>query len=148
MLASNSDLRVLGFLGRALSLELSAVQQYSTQARLVKAWGLTEVAGKLSNEVQEELAHVDRIIGRMLALGVAPNASHLRPVVLGQNLLELLQNDYAFEKDMIAFYSDATQYCATAGDHDSRLFFEALLNEEKSHSQELQQWIQDIQQST
>jgi bacterioferritin (cytochrome b1) len=34
--------RVLGYLGRALSLELSAVQQYMTQASLVELWGLAE----------------------------------------------------------------------------------------------------------
>ena len=36
--------RVLGFLGRALSLELTAVQQYMTQASLVELWGELEAA--------------------------------------------------------------------------------------------------------
>ncbi|MEJ2509050.1 MAG: bacterioferritin, partial [Gammaproteobacteria bacterium] len=44
MMHRSPDQRVLGYLGRALSLELSAVQQYSTQARLVAAWGLNEPA--------------------------------------------------------------------------------------------------------
>jgi len=147
MLSSNSDLRVLGFLGRALSLELSAVQLYSTQARLVEVWGLSEVAEKLSKEASDEMAHAERIISRMLALGVAPNASQLRPVVLGQNLMELLQHDYAFENELVAFYEDATRHCAEAGDHDSRLFFEAILDEEKAHLQGLSQWLQKLQQS-
>jgi len=146
MLSHNADLRILGYLGRALSLELSAVQLYSTQARLVETWGLTEVAEKFSKEAREEMAHADRIISRMLALGVAPNASQLRPVLLGQNLLELLQHDYAFENELIGLYDDATRHCAKAGDHESRLFFEALLNEEKSHAQELSKWLQDLQQ--
>ena len=42
----NADQRVLGYLGRALSLELSAVQLYSTQAMLVASWGLADVAEK------------------------------------------------------------------------------------------------------
>ena len=36
--------RILGFLGRALSLELTAVQQYMTQASLVELWGDAEAA--------------------------------------------------------------------------------------------------------
>ncbi|WP_455200396.1 ferritin-like domain-containing protein, partial [Kaarinaea lacus] len=86
MSASKPDQRVLGYLGRALSLEFSAVQQYSTQARLVAAWGLSEAAASLSKEADEELQHANRIIDRMLELGVAPNSSQLRPVKLADDL--------------------------------------------------------------
>ncbi|MHB1241521.1 MAG: ferritin-like domain-containing protein, partial [Gammaproteobacteria bacterium] len=97
MSAPHSDSRILGYLGRALSLELSAVQQYSTQARLAATWGLTRPAERLRTEATEELGHVDRVISRMLALGVAPNASILRPVGLGRDLSELLRQDRALE---------------------------------------------------
>lgn len=146
MFPANADPRVLGYLGRALSLELSAVQLYSTQSRLVETWGLTEVAKKFSEEASEEMGHADRIISRMLALGVAPNASQLRPVRLGQNLRELLQHDYAFERELVGLYSDAVSHCMRSGDHDNRIFFEALLGEEQSHAASLEKWLQDIQQ--
>ena len=144
MFQINTDERVLGFLGRALSLELSAVQLYSTQSMLVNSWGLTEVATKLREESREEMGHAERIIGRMLAVGVAPNASQLRPVKLGRNLQELLEYDYAFENELISLYDDATRYCASIADYDSRLFFEALLNEEKEHAVGLTKWMQEI----
>jgi bacterioferritin len=146
MLSANADQRVLGYLGRALSLELSAVQLYSTQARLVESWGLAEVAKKLSSEASEEMRHVDRIISRMLALGVAPNASQLRPVKLGPDLQSLLEGNRAFENELVGLYQAASLHCARNGDHDSRLFFEALLNEEKQHAQALTQWLAEIQQ--
>ena len=145
MLPVNVDQRILGYLGRALSLELSAVQLYSTQAKLVEAWGLAEVAGKLSAEAGEELAHAERIISRMLALGVAPNASQLRPVQLGRNLQQLLQANHAFESDAVRLYQDATRYSARIGDHDSRLFFDALHAEEKEHAMHMLDWLQELQ---
>jgi len=145
MLPVNVDQRVLGYLGRALSLELSAVQLYSTQAKLVEAWGLAEVAGKLSAEAAEELAHAERIISRMLALGAAPNASQLRPVQLGRNLQELLQVNHAFESEVVSLYEDATRHSARVGDHDSRLFFEALHAEEKEHARHMLDWLQELQ---
>jgi len=145
MFQFDTDEHVLGYLGRALSLELSAVQLYSTQAMLVTSWGLTEVADKLRVESREEMEHAERIIRRMLALGVAPNASQLRPVQLGRNLKELLQYDAKFENDLIGLYDNATHYCARIGDHDSRLFFEALLNEEREHAAELGQWLQELE---
>lgn len=140
----NADERVLGYLGRALSLELSAVQLYSTQAMLVATWGLADVAEKLRAESKEEMGHAERIISRMLALGVAPNASQLRPVSLGQTLLELLQFDLAFEKELIGLYEAAASHCVQSGDKDSRLFFEALLSEERTHEKDLLQWIEKL----
>lgn len=148
MFYASADQRVLGYLGRALSLELSAVQLYSTQSRLVAAWGLVEPAERLKAEAQEEMGHVDRIIGRMLSLNAAPNASQLRPVRLGNSLLELLQHAVAFENEVISLYSDATAYCAYIGDHDGRLFFDVLLEEERSHGRELNRWIESLQAST
>ena len=147
MLSSNADQTVLGYLGRALSLELSAVTLYSTQARLADSWGLAEVAAKFKAEAGEEMTHADRIISRMLALGVAPNASQLRPVRLGHNLQQLLQHDYAFEKELVGLYEAATRHCARSGDHDNRVFFEALLGEEQEHAKGLEQWLQQLQQT-
>ncbi len=147
MLTVHADQTVLGYLGRALSLELSAVQLYTTQARLADSWGLAEVASKFSAEAGEELLHADRIISRMLALGVAPNASQLRPVRLGSNLQQLLQQDHAFEKELVGLYEAATNHCARTGDHDGRVFFEALLGEEQKHAIGLEQWLQQLQQS-
>jgi bacterioferritin len=147
MLATNVDQRVLGYLGRALSLELSAVQLYSTQSRLVATWGLAEVAEKFSAEASEEMAHAERIISRMLALGAAPNASQLRPVRLGQNLQQLLQHDHAFEYELIGLYTEAARHCSRTGDHDNRLFFETLLAEEQQHATALEQWQQQLQQA-
>jgi len=142
----DTDERVLGYLGRALSLELSAVQLYSTQSKLVASWGFTDVAEKFRKESLEEMQHADRIISRMLGLGVAPNASQLRPVKLGRNLQELLQHDYAFENELIGLYDNATRYCASIADHDNRMFFEALLNEEQAHAADLSKWLQQLQQ--
>ena len=146
MLQTYADSRVLGYLGRALSLELSAVQLYTTQARLLGIWGLVEESTRLRDEANEELGHAERIIGRMLALSVAPNASQLRPVKLGHSLHELLTYDLSFENELVKLYTEATHHCARAGDQDNRVFFETLLNEEKAHAQELTQWLKKIEQ--
>ena len=146
MLAARPDQKVLGYLGRALSLELSAVQQYTTQARMVATWGLSEAAASLRKEAEEELQHADRIIERMLAIGVAPNASQLRSVKLAADLFALLQINQQLEADIIQLYHSATQHCARVGDHDSRMFFEELLKEEQQHHAELETWLNRLQQ--
>jgi len=145
MMHGATDPRVLGYLGRALSLEFSAVQQYSTQSRLVATWGLAEPAKRLGEEAIEEMGHVDRVVARMLALGVAPNASQLRPARLGGDLQALLQEDQVLEHELVSLYTDATGYCARQGDHDNRLFFEGLLEEEKAHGRELARWLEELE---
>ncbi|MFM7754632.1 MAG: ferritin-like domain-containing protein, partial [Cyanobium sp.] len=51
--------RVLGYLGRALSLELTAVQQYLTQATLTEAWGDGDAARRFRQEMLEEMGHAE-----------------------------------------------------------------------------------------
>lgn len=145
MLAARADQTVLGYLGRALSLELSAVQMYSTQARLVASWGLSEAAARLRHEAEEELEHVNRIVERMLATGVAPGASQLRPVRLARDLSSLLQINQQFEGELIELYRNAAHHCARVGDHDHRAFFEGLLDDERHHHQELLSWQAGLQ---
>ena len=138
------DQGVLGYLGRALSLELSAVQLYSTQAKLVESWGLGEPAERFRHEATEEMGHAERIIGRLLALDATPGASQLRPVRLGSDLLQLLQHNHAFEFELVKLYVDATRHCARQGLHDDRLFFQTLMEEEQAHGQELEAWMRRL----
>jgi len=144
MLKTRVDQGVLGYLGRALSLEFSAVQLYSTQSRLVAYWGLASAAERLRQEAEEELQHTDRIIERMLALGVAPNASQLRPVKLGESLVDMLKINQHFEQELIDLYHAAATYSARIGDYDSRLFFHVLLDEERTHHKELLAWQAEL----
>lgn len=144
MMPVRVDQKVLGYLGRALSLELSAVQLYSTQARLVATWGLDAAAKRLQQEAREEMLHVERIIARMLAQGAAPNASQLRPVRLGPDLQTLLQINQHFELELVQLYQNAVVHCARIASHDDRIFFESLLEEEKQHAAELAAWLSTL----
>jgi bacterioferritin len=137
--------QVLGYLGRALSLELSAVQQYSTHAHLAQIWGLADVAEKFRNESREEMGHVERVIARMLSLGGVPNASMLRPAQVGGSLVELLHKSHQLENELVALYRQAVDFCRRNADSDNRMFFETLLAEEQSHGVELAAWIGKVQ---
>lgn len=138
--------RVLGFLGRALSMELSAVQQYLTQASFAEAWGLPEASQRFRQETVEEMQHAERLVQRMLALGAAPNASQIRPAGCGRNLVELLQADQRLEADIVALYAEATAFCRQLGDQTNAEFFAALLAEEQHHAQEIDAWLAALQQ--
>jgi bacterioferritin len=91
------------------------------------------------------MQHVERIIARMLALGVAPNASQLRPVKLGGDLQSLLKAGCAFEEELVQLYAGAAAHGARTGSHDDRVFFQTLFEEERAHAQELLQWMQELE---
>ncbi len=138
-----TDPRILGYLGRALSLEYTAVQQYMTQASLCDAWGLREAGERFRRESVEEMQHAQRIIERMLQLGVAPNASRLEAVGLAPDLAGMLRRDAALESRIIALYDEAARYSRSVRDIENAGFFEALLGEEVSHAGEIHAWIAD-----
>jgi bacterioferritin len=144
MLPDVAHPRVLGYLGRALSLELSAVQQYMTQASLVELWGHAEAADRFRQETVEEMRHAERIVQRMLAVGVAPGASQLRPVTHASDLEELLRRNAVLEDHLIAHYAEAQRFCALIGDRDNQAFFEALWEEERQHGQQLAAWLERL----
>lgn len=135
-----NDPAVLGYLGRALSLELTAVQQYLSLARVLEIRGMPEAGEKFRAEGKEEMEHAERIIGRMLAVGVAPSASCLRPARVDGSLAQLIQNTVDLETEIVNFYGQAVNHCYSTQDHENRIFFEALLKEEQQHAKGLVTW--------
>ncbi len=136
--------RVLGYLGRALSLELSAVQQYMTQASLLALWGDDAAAGRFRHETVEEMQHAERIVQQMLLLGVAPAASQLQPFSAAPDLVGLLRRNSALEESLIQHYAEATRFCVLIGDEANATFFRHLWEEEQQHGQELESWLQEL----
>ena len=136
--------RVLGYLGRALSLEFSAVQQYMTQASLVEIWGDSDSAALFRRETVEEMQHAERLVQRMLALGMAPAASQLRPVSHAADLGGLLRLDIALKNDLIHHYAEAVRFCVLIGDGDNEALFKSLWNDEQHHGEDLGAWLRSL----
>lgn len=136
--------RVLGYLGRALSLELSAVQQYMTHASLAELWGDADAAQRFRQETVEEMQHAERLVQRMLSLGVAPAASQLRPVSHAADLIGLLRLNALLENDLIGHYGEAVRFCLLVGDRESEAFFRSLWDEEQHHAEDLAAWMQAL----
>ena len=137
--------RVLGYLGRALSLELSAVQQYMTQASLVELWGDAESAARFRQETVEEMRHAEQLVKRMLSFGVAPSASQLQPAAHATDLVGLLRQDAVLENQLIHHYSEATRFCLLIGDSDNETFFSNLCSDEQHHGDELKAWLRNLE---
>jgi bacterioferritin len=139
--------RVLADLGRALSLELTAVQQYLVQAVLVELWGDSVSADRFRRETVEEMQHAERIVKRMITLGVAPGASQVQPAQYASDLVGLLRLNSDLEHQLVMHYGEAVALCERIGDVDNQAFFHDLWLEERQHGEALTSWLNSLDSS-
>ena len=140
--------RVLADLGRALSLELTAVQQYLTQAVLVESWGDSQSADRFRRETVEEMQHAERLVKRMVELGFAPGASQLRPATHAADLEGLLRLNADLEAQLINHYANAWDLCQRIGDAANGTLFHALWQDEQRHGEEMAAWLEILRPQT
>ena len=139
-----SDPRLQGYLSRALSHELAAVQQYLMQATLAGLWGMTDMSARLRTDVKEELVHAERLMARMLVLGIPSNATQLPPARTGRSVEEMLLIDRVLEIEAIRLYEEATSYCVRIRDEDTHALFTGILQDELGHLGELDRMLAGI----
>jgi len=127
------DARVIEFLNKALYNELTAINQYFLHAKMLKNWGLKELAEHEYHESIDEMKHADKLAERILFLDGLPNFQALGRLKIGENPRELLQCDLALELEALPVLKDAIVHCEGVGDFVSRKLFADILDSEEEH---------------
>ena len=125
--------RVIEYLNKALTHELTAVNQYWLHYRLLDDWGFTKLAKKEREESIEEMQHADKLVVRIIFLDGFPNMQVIDPLRIGQNVREVLDCDLAAEMSARALYQEAATHCHAVKDYVSRDLFEKLMHDEEEH---------------
>ncbi len=120
-------------LQKALSMELSAVQQYLLHAHVLDDWGLDKLATKMREEMQEELGHAGQFIDRILYLGGTPEVVPAKKPVKAESLKAMFEADRADEEEAIEVYSQAAKEAGESNDLGSRVLFETIALDEEGH---------------
>lgn len=125
--------KVIEYLNKGLRSELTAVSQYWVHFRLLEDWGFSKLAKKEREESIEEMHHADKFIARIVFLEGHPNLQTLDPLMIGQNIKEVLECDLKAEYGARDLYREAYSACHEIGDFVSMELFKELLEDEEGH---------------
>src|SRR5437667_8304505 len=124
---------VLEVLNRALTVELTAINQYFCQAKMCKNWGFLKLAAKHYEESMGEMKHAEKLIDRILFLEGTPEIARYDVIRVGTDVKEQFENDLALEMGGVNTYNAAIELCGKQKDNGTRELLEPILTESEEH---------------
>lgn len=127
------DKKVIEFLNKALTNELTAINQYWLHYRVLADWGVSKLADYERHESIDEMKHADKLAERILFLNGLPNFQAIHKLKVGENVEEILKADLAVELEAVPLLKDAIEHCEKVRDYVSRDLFSEILESEEEH---------------
>lgn len=124
---------VIEALNRALTVELTAINQYFCQAKMCKNWGYHKLAAKQYQESIGEMKHAEMLIDRILFLEGVPEIARYDVIRVGSTIPEQFENDLKLEQGGAEHYRNTIDICTRLKDHGSRDLVEPILRESEEH---------------
>ena len=127
------DQKVIEYLNKALTNELTAINQYWLHYRVLADWGVSRLADYERHESIDEMKHADILAERILFLNGLPNFQAIHKLKVGETVEEILKADLAVEMEAIPLLKDAIAHCEEVRDFTTREIFERILESEEEH---------------
>jgi bacterioferritin len=125
--------QVIAGLNRALTIELTAINQYFCQAKMCKNWGFMKLAAKHYEESIGEMKHAEKIIDRVLFLEGTPDIATYDPIRVGSDVKEQFENDLKLEKGGVDAYNNLVDLCIKVKDNGTHSLALQILVESEEH---------------
>ncbi len=124
---------IVELLNDILTNELTSVNQYFVDAKMLQHWGYDKLGDHFHHESIEEMKDADELIERILYLDGIPNMQRLNSVHVGETPLEKLQLAEKLERESIDRLNASITQCASLGDNGTRDLLAEVLKGEEEH---------------
>jgi bacterioferritin len=125
--------QIIDALNGALTIELTAINQYFCQAKMCKNWGFEKLGKKHYHESIGEMKHADIIIDRILFLEGTPEIARYDVIRVGTNVKEQFEYDLALEMKGVKAYNDGIVLANQLKDGGTRELMAKILVESEEH---------------
>lgn len=127
------DPQVIDALNRALTVELTAINQYFCQAKMCQNWGFLKLYHKHYHESMGEMKHAEKLIERILFLEGVPEIARYDVIRVGADVREQFENDLKLELGGVQLYNTVVELCSRLKDNGTRELIEPILTESEEH---------------
>ena len=127
------DPQVIDALNRALTIELTAINQYFCQAKMCTNWGFKLLGKKHYEESMGEMKHAEKLIDRILFLEGTPEIARYDVIRVGTDVKEQFENDLKLEMGGVKAYNAAIELCTKLQDNGTRELLAPILVESEEH---------------
>jgi bacterioferritin len=125
--------QVIDALNRALTIELTAINQYFCQSKMCKNWGFMRLAAKHYEESIGEMKHADKLIDRILFLDGTPEIARYDPIRVGTDVKEQFENDLKLEMGGVNHYNELVNLCIQLKDNNTHKLALEILHDSEEH---------------
>jgi bacterioferritin len=124
---------IIDALNRALTVELTAINQYFCQAKMCKNWGFERLGKKHYSESMGEMRHAEKLIERILFLEGIPEIARYDVIRVGADVKEQFENDLVLETGGVKFYNQLMELAVRLQDNGTRDLAAPILAESEEH---------------
>jgi bacterioferritin len=127
------DPKIIDALNAALTIELTAINQYFVQAKMCKNWGFEKLGAKHYEESIGEMRHAEKLIDRIIFLEGVPEIARYDVIKVGIDVKEQLEFDLALETRGVNAYNEAITLASQLKDNGSRELMAEILVDSEEH---------------
>ena len=124
---------VIDALNGALTIELTAINQYFCQAKMCMNWGYRRLGAKHYEESMGEMKHAEKLIDRILFLDGVPEIARYDVIRVGTDVKEQFEYDLKLETKGVNAYNEGIDLCVKLKDNGTRELLATILVESEEH---------------
>ena len=134
---------LLDLMNKAIAREIQVAIQYMWQHVQWSGVKGFAVKDKLEDIAIEEMKHAEAIAERLFYLGEKPTTKP-NPILVGDNLKEMIENDKKAEEEAIELYKKIIQKAWEEGDQTTNRLFRQILADEEDHHDTFVSLLEEI----